>query len=110
MEEKKKRSHKPETILKMKAKRRARTKQPRSGTSKKRQSLYQELLNDYKSNKEAMEWIKANKIYMDGGIEQSQEFGVITEYSQMYNTFYEFPIGQILFSPEELKESLLNEE
>lgn len=55
-----------ETKAKISAARRARKVQPRSGQSKKRQSFYQELVHDYKGNKEALEWIKKNKELMDG--------------------------------------------
>src|SRR3990172_6009085 len=99
-EEKPRKKHSKSTIEKMKIARRARTKQPRSGQSKKNQSLYQELLVDYKDKPEALEWIEKNKQFMNGGIEQSKEFGILTEYSTMYITHYEFALGNILYSPE----------
>lgn len=86
-----------ETRAKMSAKRRARTKQPRSGQSKKRQSFYDELMNDYSGNKEALEWIKQNKSKMDGGIEQCKQWGILSEYTDMYSNFNELPIGSVLF-------------
>lgn len=96
--------HSKETIEKMRQKRRARTKQPRSGQSKKRQSFYQELLIDYKDNPEAVKWINENKFLMDGGIEQSKDFGVLTEYNDMYHKNYEFCVGTIFFDPSSREE------
>lgn len=104
------RKHTPETKALISERRRARTVQPRNvSQSKKRISFYQELLNDYSKDPEALKWIEQNKFDL-GHIENVQcreqlleiynKHGILTEYLEMYSKVYEEKCGDILFSDE----------
>lgn len=101
MEEKKpKRKHKPETIAKMSEKRRARTVQPRSGTSKKAYNLYQQLKKDYKGDKnydEILKWLEENKYLLNNTAEETRELGIQCDYHSQYPGIYEIKTGAILY-------------
>lgn len=99
-EKKPRRKHSPETIRKMSEKRRARTVQPRSGTSKKAQNLYQQLKKDYKGHKnydEILSWIEENKHLLNNTAEETQEFGIHCDYHSQYPGIYEIKTGAILY-------------
>ena len=95
-EEKPKRRLSAETRAKISAARRARTKQPRQGQSKRIQTFYGELKKDYANSPEALEWIENNKFMLDDR-EYTKENGLLTEYDNMYFDFYEFKIANIIF-------------
>mgnify|MGYP003704315339 CR=1 FL=1 len=95
--EKKKRTLSKETRAKISAARRLRKVQPRSGQSKKRQTIYRELLFDYKGSPEAVEWLKNHKDELNGGHEQAADWGILTEYDEQKIAFHEFRIGAVLF-------------
>lgn len=98
--EKPRRKHSPETIAKMSEKRRARTKQPRSGTSKKAQNLYQQLKKDYKGTKneaEILAWLEKNKAALNTTAEETRDMGILTDYHEQYPGIYEVKVGNILF-------------
>jgi hypothetical protein len=95
-----KRRHSPETILKMKEKRQARTIQPRSGTTKKAFNLYGQLKKDYKGHKDydkIVSWIEENKHLLNTTAEETREQGLITDYSDQYSAIYEIRCGDIFF-------------
>jgi hypothetical protein len=103
-----KRKHSPETIAKMSERRRARKTQPRSGTSKKRKNLYEELKYEYKSSKtnnerklkenaEALAWLESNKKKLSDTAEDTKEMGILCEYHQQYSGIYEIKIGAVLY-------------
>jgi hypothetical protein len=91
------RKHSAETIAKMSERRRARTVQPRSGTSKKRQNLYQELKHEYKNSPEALRWLEENKDKLNVSAEETRAWGIHTEYHQQYPGIYERTVGSILY-------------
>jgi len=107
-----KRTLSKETREKISNARRKRKKQPREGQSKRSMSLYSELMEDYKKNKEAIKWIKEHKSEMDGsqyafdengeevsnpGHVQAREIGITTAYTQMYADHYEYKLESVLF-------------
>ena len=104
------RKHTAETKALISERRRARTTQPRNvSQSKKRTSFYQELLNDYSNNPEALKWIEENKSdlgHVDNLNSREQlleiynKHGILTEYLEMYSKVYEEKCGDILFSDE----------
>lgn len=103
-----KRKHSPETIAKMSERRRARKVQPRSGTSKKRKNLYEELKYEYKSSKTnnerklkenaaALDWLEKNKKNLSDTAESTKEMGILCEYHQQYSGIYEIKVGAVLY-------------
>lgn len=96
-----KRRHKPETIAKMSEKRRARTVQPRSGTSKKAHNLYQQLKKDYKGHpdeKEVLKWIEENKHLLNISAEETRDdWGIHCDYHSQYPGIYEIKTGSIIY-------------
>jgi hypothetical protein len=104
------RKHTAETKALISERRRARTTQPRNvSQSKKRTSFYQELLNDYGKNPEAITWIEQNKFDLghienltcrEQLLEVYSKHGILTEYLEMYPKVYEEKCGDILFSDE----------
>jgi len=104
------RKHTAETKALISERRRARTTQPRNvSQSKKRTSFYQELLNDYSDNSEALKWIEDNKNELghvedlnsrEQLLEIYNKHGILTEYLEMYSKVYEEKCGDILFSDE----------
>lgn len=117
-EEKKKRTrrkHTQETKDLISMKRRARTVQPRnSSQSTKSKSLYDELKSDYKKDKNALKWIEENKEklgFIDTGnplqdselmIETAKNWGIKTEFSEMYDRTYEHKLGDMIFSSDDI--------
>lgn len=92
--------HSIETIKKMQEKRRSRIKQPRDGQSKKCQDFYSQLVDDYKNHPkkdEIMKWIEENKESLQGTKEDMKEYGICTEYSEMYQRHYFFNVGDLLY-------------
>lgn len=104
------RKHTAETKALISERRRARTTQPRNvSQTKKRTSFYQELLNDYSNNPEAVKWIEQNKADLghvenlnsrEQLLEIYNKHGILTEYLEMYPKVYEEKCGDILFSDE----------
>lgn len=101
------RKHSPETIAKMSERRRARKVQPRSGTSKKRQNLYQELLYEYKELAkkkkgtkgvaEAIKWLEENKSKLAQTADETRDMGILCEYHLQYPGIYEVRVGNVLY-------------
>lgn len=112
-----KRKHSEETKRKISEKRRMRdgVNPPRhAGQSKKRKSLYDELKNDYQKAIEKdpsiAKWLEDNKVelgHLEGEIfaekikEKNREFGIITEFTEMYSRINEYKIADVLYSEDD---------
>jgi hypothetical protein len=110
----KRRKHSPETIALMRERRRARTKQPREGQSKKRKNIYEELKHEYnemkartprekKQKEEALKWLEENKSWLNDSAQESRERGIHCEYHEMYFREYEYKVGHIIYDNEDVK-------
>ena len=97
----------------MSERRRARTKQPREGQSKKRKNLYEELKHELKSTRprserdkkriaDAKEWLEQNKPWLDTTAQETRELGISCEYHEMYNVVYEKKVGSVIFDNDDV--------
>lgn len=108
------RKHSAETRALMSERRRARTRQPREGQSKKRKNLYEELKHEYKNCKdpkkkaEIYAWLEANKKDLNTTAKETAELGIVCEFHEMYNVVYEKKVGSILFDNDDLRNSESN--